>query len=147
MVPTQSLARFQLSAPAVPLVLSQGSRLTGSAIPRALRSLSPCGGGDPRGAFVGGLGSAVTPAHISLVRTRSVAPRGWQGVCGVSGPVPGSGGSGCVGGCCPSPGCVPGRGTQEMAPCVAEVSDQGFKAICLCYDESGFFFSNFYLKK
>lgn len=27
-------------------------------------------GGDPRGAFVGGLGSAVTPAHFSLVRTQ-----------------------------------------------------------------------------
>lgn len=40
----------------------------------------------------------------------------------------------------PLPGCVPGRGTREMAPCVAEVSDQGFKAICLCYDESGFSF-------
>lgn len=65
-MPTQSLARFQLSVPALPLVLSQGSRLTGSAVPRVLRSLSPCGGGDPRGAFVGGLGSAVTPAHASV---------------------------------------------------------------------------------
>ena len=43
--------------------------------------------------------------------------------------------------------CARKKGTQEMVPCVAKVSDQGFKAICLCYDESGFFFSNFYIKK